>query len=113
MCADNGHKMVYKPISCSSSECNSEKECKFRYKVIQCCRTNKIELYSLNSHSIHQRFTCVYFLDQAICKHLLHPCKHLLHPYNLNHMNPPGVVTKKTFSIKTLRERAKQASRAL
>jgi hypothetical protein len=42
MCADNGHDMIYKLRSCSSVECNKENECKFRYKVMKCCRTNKI-----------------------------------------------------------------------
>ena len=55
ICADNSHKMMYKLRVCSSVECNSQSICSFKYKVLKCCRNNKYEVYSLNSHNIGQK----------------------------------------------------------
>ena len=49
------HKMNYKIRVCTSTECNTIEPCIFKYKILKCCRTGKIELYSLNSHNILQR----------------------------------------------------------
>jgi hypothetical protein len=55
ICLDNGHKMIYRLRSCSSAECNDSKECTYRNKILKCCRTKKIHLYSLHSHNIPER----------------------------------------------------------
>ena len=49
------HKMNYKIRVCTSTECNTIKPCIFKYKILKCCRTGKIKLYSLNSHNILRR----------------------------------------------------------
>ncbi len=49
---------------------------------------------------------CAYFLDHAICKHLLYFFK-------TNNVSVPGKKVKKTFSIKTRRGRPKSTPRAL
>jgi hypothetical protein len=49
------HKMNYKIRVCTSTEFNTIKPCILIYKILKCCRTAKIELYSLNSHDILQR----------------------------------------------------------
>jgi hypothetical protein len=47
--------MIYQLRSCSFAECNDSKECTYRNKILKCCRTKKIHLYSLHSHNIPER----------------------------------------------------------
>jgi hypothetical protein len=55
ICLDKGHKMIYQLRSYSSAECNDSKECTYCNKILKCCRTKKIHLYSLHSHNIPKR----------------------------------------------------------
>jgi hypothetical protein len=41
------HIMNYKIRVCTSTECNTIKPCIFKFKILKCCRTGKIKLYSL------------------------------------------------------------------
>ncbi len=88
------------------TSCKETTKAKYTLKLSQPSRSFKLNFDKECNCSECCKWSCVYFLDHAICKHLLHL-------YNLNQINPPGVGTKKTFSIKTRRGRPKQASRAL
>ena len=49
---------------------------------------------------------CVYFLDHAICKHVLYICER-------EKIELPGLVKKRTFSTRNKKGRPRNASRAL
>ncbi len=49
---------------------------------------------------------CVYFLDHAICKHVLYICER-------EKIELPGLVLKRTFSTRNKKGRPRNASRAL
>jgi hypothetical protein len=88
------------------TSCKETTKAKYTLKLSQPTRSFKLNFDKECNCAECCNCSCVYFLDHAFCKHLLHL-------YNFNQINPPGVVTKKTFSIKIRRGRPKQASRAL